>query len=51
MVSQNVIPSRSILGGAKPMTFTEQGVSMLSTVLQSKRTIKVNSTNALIDRG
>lgn len=42
MVSQNVIPSRSILGGAKPMAFTEQGVSMLSTVLQSKRAIKVN---------
>lgn len=44
MVSQNVIPSRSILGGAKPMAFTEQGVSMLSTVLQSKRAIKVNIT-------
>lgn len=44
MVSQNVIPSRSTLGGAKPMVFTEQGVSMLSTVLQSKRAIKVNIT-------
>ncbi len=44
MVSQNVIPTRSILGGAKPMAFTEQGVSMLYTVLQSKRAIKVNIT-------
>jgi len=26
MVSQNVIPSRKLLGGAKPMGFTEQGV-------------------------
>ena len=42
MVSQNVIPSRKLLGGAKPMAFTEQGVSMLSSVLKSKQAVKVN---------
>ena len=35
MVSQNTIPSRQHLGGAKPYAFTEQGVSMLSAVLRS----------------
>ena len=29
MVSQNVIPSKSYLGGASPLAFTEQGVTML----------------------
>lgn len=42
MVSQNVIPSLKTLGGAKPMAFTEQGVSMLSSVLKSKQAMKVN---------
>jgi hypothetical protein len=42
MVSQNVIPSRSYLGGATPMAFTEQGVAMLSSILKSKRAILVN---------
>ncbi len=42
MVSQNVIPSRQHLGGAKPYAFTEQGVSMLSSVLKSKIAISVN---------
>ena len=42
MVSQNVIPSRKVLGGARPMAFTEQGASMLSSVLKSKQAIKVN---------
>jgi hypothetical protein len=42
MVSQNVIPSKSTLGGARPMAFTEQGVSMLSSVLKSSRAVKVN---------
>ncbi|RJP64147.1 MAG: ORF6N domain-containing protein [Ignavibacteriales bacterium] len=42
LVSQNVIPSKSILGGANPMTFTEQGVAMLSSVLKSERAIDVN---------
>ncbi|HDR51005.1 MAG TPA: guanylate kinase [Mariniphaga anaerophila] len=42
VVSQNVIPSKSYFGGAKPFAFTEQGVAMLSGVLKSKRAIKVN---------
>jgi len=42
MVSQNVIPSKQHLGGAIPYAFTEQGVSMLSSVLKSKTAITVN---------
>jgi hypothetical protein len=42
MVSQNVIPSKKHLGGATPYAFTEQGVSMLSSVLKSKIAIDVN---------
>ena len=42
MVSQNVIPSKKHLGGAIPYAFTEQGVSMLSSVLKSKIAIDVN---------
>lgn len=42
MVSQNVIPSKSYLGGASPLAFTEQGVAMLSGVLRSVKAIKVN---------
>jgi hypothetical protein len=42
MVSQNVIPSKSYFGGALPMVFTEQGVAMLSSVLNSERAIEVN---------
>ena len=42
MVSQNVIPSKSNLGGARPMAFTEQGVSMLSSILKSDKAVKVN---------
>lgn len=42
MVSQSVIPSKQHLGGAKPFAFTEQGVSMLSSVLTSKVAIEVN---------
>ena len=42
LVSQNVIPSKSYLGGAKPYAFTEQGVSMLSAVLKSKKAILVS---------
>lgn len=42
MVSQFVIPSKSYFGGAAPMVFTEQGVSMLSSVLKSKKAIQVN---------
>jgi hypothetical protein len=42
VVSQNVIPSKKYLGGAKPYAFTEQGVAMLSGVLKSERAIIVN---------
>ena|SRR5690554_583641 len=42
MVSQNVIPSKQQLGGAKPFAFTEQGVAMLSIVLRSKIAIEIN---------
>ena len=42
MVSQNVIPSKSYLGGALPFAFTEQGVAMLSGVLRSKKALQVN---------
>jgi hypothetical protein len=42
LVSQNVIPSKRSLGGSLPYAFTEQGVAMLSSVLNSKRAIFVN---------
>ena len=42
LVSQNVIPSKSYLGGASPFAFTEQGVAMLSSVLRSGKAIDVN---------
>ncbi len=42
LVSQNVIPSKSKLGGAKPFAFTEQGVAMLSSVLNSSKAIEIN---------
>ena len=42
MVSQNVIPSKSFFGGAKPFCFTKQGVTMLSCILNSKTAIDVN---------
>jgi len=42
VVSQNVIPSKSHLGGAVPFAFTDNGVAMLSSVLKSKRAIVVN---------
>jgi hypothetical protein len=42
VVSQSVIPNRRKFGGAKPMAFTEQGIAMLSSVLNSERAIKVN---------
>ena len=37
-----MIPSKSKFGGALPFAFTEQGVSMLSSVLSSKKAIQVN---------
>jgi ORF6N domain-containing protein len=42
VVSQSVIPTRRKFGGAIPMAFTEQGVAMLSSVLNSERAVKVN---------
>lgn len=42
VVSQFVIPDRRRFGGAKPMAFTEQGIAMLSSILNNERAIKVN---------
>jgi len=42
LVSQNVIPSKKQLGGARPFAFTEQGVASLSSVLQSEKAIAIN---------
>ncbi|MBI3406833.1 MAG: ORF6N domain-containing protein [Planctomycetes bacterium] len=42
MVSQNAIPSRKHLGGSQPYVFTEQGVAMLATVLNSETAIQAN---------
>ncbi|MBI5195822.1 MAG: ORF6N domain-containing protein [Nitrospirae bacterium] len=42
MVSQNAIPSRKHLGGYQPYVFSEQGVAMLATVLNSETAILAN---------
>ena len=42
LVSQSVIPSKKSLGGYLPYVFTQEGVAMLSSVLRSKRAIRVN---------
>ena len=42
LVSQNVIPSKSYLGGAAPFAFTEQGIAMLSSVLNSEKAIEIH---------
>ncbi len=42
VVSQFVIPNRRKFGGAKPMAFTEQGVAMLSSILNTRRAVTVN---------
>ena len=42
MVSQKLILSKKLFGGARPFAFTEQGVAMLSSVLNSKMAIYVN---------
>ncbi|MBI3353699.1 MAG: ORF6N domain-containing protein [Nitrospirae bacterium] len=42
LVSQNVIPHKKYFGGFLPYAFTEQGVAMLSSVLNSERAILVN---------
>ena len=42
MVSQNAIPSRQHLGGFRPYVFTQEGVAMLATVLNSDQAIEVS---------
>ena len=42
MVSQNVIPSKKYFGGSLPYVFTEQGIAMLSSILNSPRAVQVN---------
>lgn len=42
LVSQNVIPSKKHFGGAVPFAFTENGVAMLSGILNSKKAIEIN---------
>ena len=42
MVSHFAIPSRKHLGGYRPYVFTEQGVAMLATVLNSEKAIQAN---------
>ena len=42
LVSQNVIPSKKVLGGAKPFAFTEQRIAMLSSILNSDVAVQVN---------
>jgi hypothetical protein len=42
LVSQFAIPSRRSLGGFLPYVFTQEGVSMLSSVLRSDRAVQVN---------
>lgn len=42
LVSQNVIPHKKYFGGFLPYAFTEQGVAMLSSILNSEHAIKIN---------
>ncbi|MFH1958616.1 MAG: ORF6N domain-containing protein, partial [bacterium] len=42
VVSHFAIPSKKYFGGYLPYAFTEQGVAMLSSVLNSERAIAVN---------
>ena len=42
LVSQNVIPHKKYFGGSCPYAFTEQGIAMLSGVLNSNRAVSVN---------
>jgi hypothetical protein len=42
VVSQNVIPSKRYFGGSSPFAFTENGVAMLSSVLNSKKAVEIN---------
>lgn len=42
LVSQNVIPHKRYFGGSLPYAFTQEGIAMLSSVLNSERAIHVN---------
>lgn len=42
LISQNVITSRKVLGGSNPFAFTEQGVAMLASILNSDIAVHVN---------
>lgn len=42
LVSQNVIPHKKYFGGSLSYAFTEQGVAMLSSILNSEQAIKIN---------
>lgn len=42
VVSQNVTPSKSYFGGSNPFAFTEHGILMLSSVLNSRKAVDVN---------
>jgi hypothetical protein len=42
LVSQSVIPSKKYLGGAVPFVFTEQGVSMLSSILRTPLAVEMS---------
>lgn len=43
LVSQNVIPHRKHFGGSLPYAFTEQGVAMLSGVLNRTRAVTLGT--------
>jgi phage regulator Rha-like protein len=42
LVSQNVIPHKKYFGGSLPYVFTEHGVAMLATVLNSERAVNIS---------
>ena len=42
LVSQNVIPHKKHFGGSLPYAFTEQGIAMLSGILNSDHAVSVN---------
>jgi hypothetical protein len=44
LVSQNVTPSKGCFGGPLRFAFTEQGVAMLSRILNSEKAIEMNIT-------
>jgi len=42
LVSQNVIPSRQLLGGTLPCAFSEHGILMLANVIKSQQAITMS---------